>query len=216
MRTARHGHAGGPGEAADGESNVDRIAREVTDPVLRGFWASYSSLSDAGRAQIVAPLLNKLRAFLLRPFVREAIAAGESTLDLADVLDHGGICLARLPKGVLGEETTRLVGSLLVARTWQTTTARASTAPSARPDASLVLDEAHNFLHMATSIEDMLAEARGLHLSLVLAHQNLGQLPRELREGISANARNKIIFSASPKTPATSPGTPAPRSVNTT
>ncbi|MEC3915510.1 type IV secretory system conjugative DNA transfer family protein [Nocardia sp. CDC160] len=182
-----------------GESNLDRIAREVSDPVLRGFWASYSSLSEAGRAQIVAPLLNKLRAFLLRPFVREAIAAGESTLELSEVLDHGGICLARLPKGVLGEETTRLVGSLLVARTWQATTARASTASSARPDASLVLDEAHNFLHMATSIEDMLAEARGLHLALVLAHQNLGQLPRELREGISANARNKIIFSASPE-----------------
>ncbi|GAB4588967.1 TraM recognition domain-containing protein [Nocardia sp. IFM 10818] len=182
-----------------GEANLERIAREVTDPVLRGFWASYAGLSEAGRAQIVAPLLNKLRAFLLRPFVREAIAAGQSTLDLADVLDHGAICLARLPKGVLGEETTRLVGSLLVARTWQATTARASLTPSARPDASLVLDEAQNFLHMATSIEDMLAEARGLHLSLVLAHQNLGQLPRELREGISANARNKIIFSASPE-----------------
>ncbi|WP_235948799.1 type IV secretory system conjugative DNA transfer family protein [Nocardia terrae] len=182
-----------------GESNLDRIAREVSDPVLRGFWASYAGLSEGGRAQIVAPLLNKLRAFLLRPFVRDAIAADKSTLDLAEVLDHGGICLARLPKGVLGEETTRLVGSLLVARTWQTTTARASITPSSRPDASLVLDEAHNFLHMATSIEDMLAEARGLHLSLVLAHQNQSQLPRELREGISANARNKIIFSASPE-----------------
>ncbi|MBF6238703.1 type IV secretory system conjugative DNA transfer family protein [Nocardia otitidiscaviarum] len=182
-----------------GQANLERVAREVTDPVLQGFWASYAGLSDPARAQIVAPLLNKLRAFLLRPFVREAIAAGESTLDLADVLDHGGICLARLPKGVLGEETTRLVGSLLVARTWQATTARASTAPSARPDASLILDEAQNFLHMATPVEDMLAEARGLRLSLVLAHQNLGQLPRELREGISANARNKIIFSASPE-----------------
>ena len=43
----------------------------------------------------------------------------------------------------------------------------------------------------------MLAEARGYRLSLVLAHQHLAQLPRALREAVSANARNKIYFAAS-------------------
>ncbi|MFE3444984.1 type IV secretory system conjugative DNA transfer family protein [Nocardia sp. NPDC059180] len=175
-----------------------RLTRTIKDPVLKGFWTSYDEMGEATRAQTIAPLLNKLRAFLLRPFVKAAIAAGPSTVDLADVLDHGGICLARLPKGSLGEETARLVGSLLVARTWQATTARTRHPGTTRPDASLVLDEAHNFLNLSTPVEDMLAEARGLRLSLTLAHQNLGQLSRELREGISANARNKIIFSASP------------------
>ncbi|MFD6463471.1 TraM recognition domain-containing protein, partial [Streptomyces roseolus] len=143
--------------------------------------------------------LNKQRTFLLRPFVRSAIAAGESTVDLAEVLNEGGICLARLPKGSLGEETTRLMGSLLVARTWQAITGRTTTPTAQRADASLVLDEAQNFLNLSTPVEDMLAEARGLRLSLTLAHQNLGQLSRELRDGISANARNKIVFSASPE-----------------
>ncbi|WP_434060579.1 hypothetical protein [Streptomyces yunnanensis] len=45
----------------------------------------------------------------------------------------------------------------------------------------------------------MLAEARGYRLSMLLAHQHLAQLPRDLREGISANARNKIFFNASPE-----------------
>ncbi len=45
----------------------------------------------------------------------------------------------------------------------------------------------------------MLAEARGYRLSLVLAHQHLAQLPHDLREGISANARSKIVFNASPE-----------------
>ncbi|MBF6102091.1 type IV secretory system conjugative DNA transfer family protein [Nocardia cyriacigeorgica] len=175
-----------------------RLTRTIKDPVLRGFWTSYDEMGEATRAQTIAPLLNKLRAFLLRPFVKAAVAAGPSTVDLADVLDHGGICLARLPKGSLGEETARLVGSLLVARTWQATTARTRRPGTARPDASLILDEAHNFLNLSTPVEDMLAEARGLRLSLTLAHQNLGQLSRELREGISANARNKVVFSASP------------------
>ncbi|MEU0872956.1 type IV secretory system conjugative DNA transfer family protein [Nocardia brasiliensis] len=175
-----------------------RVTRTTKDPVLRGFWDSYEQLSDTGRAQITGPLLNKLRAFLLRPFVRAAIAGGPSTVEFADILDHGGICLARLPKGSLGEETSRLVGSLLVARTWQAVTARARVPATERPDAALVLDEAQNFLNLATPIEDMLAEARGLRLSLLLAHQNLGQLSKELRDGISANARNKILFAVSP------------------
>lgn len=175
-----------------------RVTRTTTDPVLRGFWEGYEGLSEAARAQVIGPLLNKLRAFLLRSFVRAAIAAGPSTVEFGEVLDHGGICLARLPKGSLGEETSRLVGSLLVARTWQATTARARQPAADRADASLVLDEAHNFLNLSTPVEDMLAEARGLHLSLLLAHQNLAQLPRDLRDGISANARNKIIFAVSP------------------
>ena len=56
--------------------------------------------------------MNKLRAFLLRKFAHAAIAAGPSTFDMAQVLDGGGLCLARLPKGILGEETAQLVGSL--------------------------------------------------------------------------------------------------------
>jgi hypothetical protein len=45
----------------------------------------------------------------------------------------------------------------------------------------------------------MLAEARGYHLSLLLAHQNLTQLPRETQLALSANARNKLYFSCSPE-----------------
>ena len=45
----------------------------------------------------------------------------------------------------------------------------------------------------------MLAEARGYRLSMVLAHQHLGQLPKELRETVSANARTKVWFTMSPE-----------------
>ena len=173
----------------------DRVA---DDPTLRGFWDWYDQLSDAARAQATAPLLNKLRAFLLRPFVVKAIAAGPSTVDLTEALD-GGLCLVRIPKGSLGEDTTRLLGSLLVARVWQATTARAALPQRERRDAGLYVDEAQNFLNLPFAMEDMLAEARGYRLSMTLAHQHLGQLPKDLKEGISTNARSKIFFSASPE-----------------
>lgn len=175
-----------------------RVTAGVTDPVLRGFWSWYAELTDSSRSQVISPLMNKLRAFLLRPFVRDAIAGGHSTVDMSEVLD-GGICLVRIPKGSLGEETTRLVGSLVVARTWQATTGRARTPQRQRNDASMVIDECHNFLNLPYPIEDMLAEARGFRVAMTLAHQHLGQLPRELREGMSTNARSKIFFNASPE-----------------
>ena len=186
----------------------ERVVRELPDDrgapkaasiaVLNDFWDGYRSLSEAGRQAVCAPLLNKLRAFLLRDFVAQTVAREQSTVDLRQVLD-GGILLVRLPKGVLGDETARLLGSFLVAAVWQAASERAKSAQGARVDASLYIDEAANFLNLPYPLEDMLAEARAYRLSLVLAHQNLAQLTPELREGISANTRNKVFFTCSPE-----------------
>ena len=166
--------------------------------VLDHFWLSFADLSVQSQTAVTAPLQNKLRAFLLRKFVSDVIAQPRSTIDLSRVLD-GGICLVRLPKGVLGEDTMRLLGSFILAAAWHTTTARASRPEHARPDAAIYLDEAHNFLHLPYSLEDMLAEARAYRVSFNLAHQNLAQLPKDLAEGISTNARNKVFFTCSPE-----------------
>ena len=182
---------------ADTRTGRTRAAREA-DPILKGFWEDYDALSDANRASIIGPLMNKLRAFLLRGFVTSTIAAGPSSFDMADVLD-GGLCLVRIPKGVLGEQTAQLLGSLVVAKCWQAASRRSRLAQGARIDCGLYLDECHNFLSLPYPMEDMLAEARGYRLSLTLAHQNLAQLPRDLREGVSANARSKVFFNASPE-----------------
>lgn len=172
---------------------------DIDDPVgLGGFWAGYESGSEAGRTAVVGPLLNKLRAFMLRPFVRSVVGAGRSSFDMSEVLD-GGICLVRIPKGQLGDDTARLLGSFVTSAVWRAAAARTAKAQSARRDTSLYTDEAQNFLTLPGAFDEMLAEARGYRLSLVLAHQHLGQLGRELRDALSANARNKIVFSASPE-----------------
>ena len=165
---------------------------------LREFWAWYDGLSATAQGTVTGPLLNKLRAFLLRDFVADIVTRPDSTIDLAEVLD-GGILLVRLPKGVLGEEAVRLLGSFIVAATWQGASNRAKSGEGARTDAALYVDECHNFLNLPYPLEDMLAEARAYRLSLVLAHQNLAQLGTELREGVSANTRNKVFFTCSPE-----------------
>jgi len=171
----------------------------LDDPIgLGGFWAWYEAQSPAAQAQIIGPIMTRLRAFLLRPFVRAVIGSASSSFDMADVLD-GGICLVRVPKGQLGDETSRLLGSFVLARVWQAATARARLAQAARLDAVLYADEAHNFLTLPYQFDEMFAEARGYGLGLALAHQHLAQLPTELARALSANARTKLYFTLSPE-----------------
>jgi hypothetical protein len=121
-----------------------------------------------------------------------------SSFDMGEVLD-GGALLVRIPKGQLGEDTSKLLGSLVLAQVWQAATARAKIAPDKRRDATLIIDEAQNFLTLANSLDTMLAEARKYRLSLVLSHQDLAQFPKDLLAAASANARNKIYFSCAPE-----------------
>ena len=201
---------------------------------LRTFWRGFDLMPASSQSAVIAPLANKLRALLLRPFPAAVLtgtpyhhhdpahsnntAAGPSTdiqaeiagaglpgagsgreLDMTAVLDRGGILLARLPEGLLSSETTRLLGSLVVAHTWHALTARAARGEHERPDASLYLDEAQMFLHMPVRIEELLAQARAYHLSVTLAHQNLAQLSVELRAALSANALNKFYLRCAPE-----------------
>ncbi|GAA4469740.1 hypothetical protein GCM10023170_085540 [Phytohabitans houttuyneae] len=165
---------------------------------LGEFWEGFNELPAAQRSGLVAPLLSRLRLVLAHPMANSLFGVPATTFSFADILD-GGVLLCRLPKGVIGEDGTRLVGSLLLAGLWQATTARARIPEDDRPDAMVVLDECHNFLHLPIGIDDALAEARGLHTSFVLAHQYLGQLSGDMAEAIDANARNKVYFALAPR-----------------
>ncbi|GAB4001565.1 hypothetical protein GCM10029992_37440 [Glycomyces albus] len=174
---------------------------EKDEMVLHGFWSWFDALSAGVQSQALGPVLARLRTVMGRDFVRDTIGAPEASacFDLGQAMDQAGIVLVRLPKGQLGEDTAKLLGSIVVARVWQTALERQAHSEAHRPDVGLYIDEAHNFLNLPQSINDMLAEARALGLSLTLAHQHMGQLDRELQFAISSNARNKVYFTVSPE-----------------
>ncbi|OKI21366.1 hypothetical protein A6A08_21270 [Nocardiopsis sp. TSRI0078] len=178
---------------------MDKVtARTGEDEALEDFWGWYSGLTVSARSSVTGPVLNKLRTALLRRWVRQVVASGPSTVDLSSLFDTGHLVLLRLPKGRLGEDTSSLIGSFALAATWQAVTARIHTPEHQRKDLCAYVDECQNFLNLPGSLEDMLAEARGYRLGLTLAHQELGQLPADLRKAVSANARTKVYFTASP------------------
>lgn len=177
-----------------------KVSEELKDVAwLKQFWDWYTSLSEKSQQEQISGLLNKLAAVLMRGPARMIVGQAQPKLNIEDLIDHGGLILVRVPKGMLGEETSRLLGSFVIARVWQACMKRVDRPDEERPDTTLYVDEMHNYLTLPRSFEDLLAEARGYHLSLMLAHQHLGQLPRDMREAIGANARTKIVFAVSPE-----------------
>jgi hypothetical protein len=175
-----------------------RLVGEVDDPVALGpFWGWYEGLSEAERAQAIGPVMNKLRAFLLRRRIRNIIGQAEPCFDLERALANNQIVLVSLAKGLLGEEAAALLGSLVVARLWQAIQGRAAMPAENRHPVFCHIDEVQDYLHLPTSLDDILAQARGLGLGLTLAHQHLGQLPSSVRQAVLANARSRVLFQTS-------------------
>ncbi|MBF6066063.1 type IV secretion system DNA-binding domain-containing protein [Nocardia terpenica] len=164
---------------------------------FEGFWDDYDTLTPAQRQQSYGPVISRLRAVLSHRFARDLLTAPATTIDLTQILD-GGILIARLPKGEIGDHGCQLVGSLLLSGLWSAATHRATVPPVRRRDATIIVDECHNFLHLPIGVDTVLAEARGYRVSLVLAHQHLRQLPPDIAGAVDANARNKIVFTVSP------------------
>lgn len=172
-----------------------RLVGRVNDPIALGpFWAAYEAMGDGERAQAIGPVMNKLRALLLRRRLRNVIGQANPRLDLDWALAHNKILLVPLAKGVLGEEASALVGSVVIARVWQAVQRRAALPQAQRPVTFAFVDEFQDYLNLPMSVADILAQARGLGLGLTLAHQHLDQLPTSLQQAVLANARSRVIF----------------------
>lgn len=177
----------------------EALRRSGAQEWLAPFWHWWDEQSPSVQYQAMGPIVSRADALSGTPFMRSTIGHPATAFDLGDALDNGGIVLARLPKGEIGDDSAKLLGSVLVSKAWLAAVRRAKLPGRLRPESRLYVDEAHNFLTLPYAVGDMLAEARGLHMGMVLAHQHLGQLPTELAEGISANARNKVVFNVSPE-----------------
>ena len=171
------------------------VLRDGLDPALRGFWSWFEGLSDAQRNQAITAPLHRLRLFLLMPRVRRLLCQPHSTLDLRAAIDNRAIILADLNTAQWGEGASSLVGSILYSRLLQALRSRVDVPADRRPRVSLVIDEFARYVgYSASGFEEAVSQGRRLGLALYLATQHLGQLSRELREALSANARTRIAF----------------------
>jgi hypothetical protein len=172
-----------------------RIIGKLNDPLGLGpFWASFEAWSEAERTTAIAPVMNKLRPFLMRPSLRRIVGQAEPKLQLSRVFTSRSILLVNLAKGAMGAEAASLLGALMLAGLWQRAQERSSIQPEKRHPVFVYIDEFQDYLHLPTDLGEALAQARGLGIGLVLAHQHLAQLTPSMRAGVLANARSRICF----------------------
>ena len=171
----------------------DHAITHVRNPEVLSFWhEEFKAFSPRMQSVVVAPILNKISAFLTDPRLRRILTGGRSTMDMRQVIDDGRILLVNLSKGVLGEGPAQLLGALLVSHMSLAAFARADMPEDERRDFFVYLDEFHNF--GTRSLAGALSELRKYRLSFVLANQYLSQLDGQVRDAVLGNVGTLIAF----------------------
>lgn len=167
----------------------ERVVADVRDPVVRQFWTrEFAQYPKALQAEALAPVQNKLGAFVSNPTVRAIVAQERSRLDARAILDERKILFARLPVGAIGEDAAHLLGGLLV------TSLQLAAMERGRgtPEFFLYIDEFQHF--SSGSLATLLSESRKFGLGLVLAHQYLAQLSEPIRDAVIGNVGTMLAF----------------------
>ena len=175
-----------------------RIVGALDDPLgVSPIWAAYERLSEEARTQAIAAVLNKVRVLTARPMLRAVLGQVSPRFALSDLFSsRRPILLANLAKGVIGPDSSRLLGTLLLNQLWQTALARSAVPPERRHVVSVVIDELQDYAGLPGDLGDVMAQARGLGVAFAVANQHLDQLTPILRSGVLTNARSRMIFQA--------------------
>ena len=171
----------------------EQVSASLTNPQVKAFWEDeFAQYPVRLRLEAIAPIQNKVGAFLADPLLYRILSQPKSSFKLRQVMDEGKILLVNLAKGKIGEDTSALLGSLLLARLGLAALSRADRPEAERRDFFLYLDEFQNFTTL--SLATILSESRKYRLNVTLAHQHLAQLEPAIREAVLGNAGTLITF----------------------
>ena len=172
-----------------------RVVSGIDDPIgLEPFWMVFDAWSEAERSAAIAPTMNRIRPFLMRPQLRSILGQSQPRFDLTQVFTKRKILLVNLAKGVIGAEAAALLGSLILAQLWAAAQRRTTVPTERRHPTFVYIDEVQDYLRLPTDLGDALVQARGLGVGFVLAHQHLSQLDAATRSAVLQNARSRICF----------------------
>jgi len=97
-----------------------------------------------------------------------------------------------LAKGRMGEDSSSLLGGLLVTTIGLAAYSRADSPPAERRDFFVYVDEFQSFTTLA--VANMFAELRKYRVGFTVAHQYMHQLEPDVRHAVLGNAGTIISF----------------------
>ncbi|MCX2966847.1 type IV secretory system conjugative DNA transfer family protein [Gordonia aquimaris] len=167
---------------------TEAVTRTDDERLTAWFANDKSARRSSDHGELVSWVNSKFEPFSNTAAVRGILGSGYDALDFASLMDEGQVILVALSKADLGESATRLLGYLYLNRVWAGALTRKRTDRSF----TVVVDEAQSLL--AGSLSSMLSEGRKFGLSVVIAHQFLGQLDEDLRPAVDGNVATTIAF----------------------
>lgn len=170
-----------------------QVLATVHDSHILNYWQNeFDKYSPSMRAEVIAPILNKIGLFYTSEPLKSCFGADRNDFNISEVMDSGKIFIANLSKGNMGEDAATLMGSILVTAFANAALFRSRIPEKQRRPFFLYVDEAHNFI--SHSFADILAECRKYGLSLFLAHQFIEQLDENIRAAVFGNCGTLICF----------------------
>ena len=169
------------------------VTKGITDPQVQTFWHDeFPAMNYRTAIDGVAPIANKLGAFLAHPVVRKSLCEPEIPLQFREIMDSGKVLVVNLGKGALGADTSNVLGGLIVSSIAHAAYSREDQREADRKPFFLYVDEFHSF--STSAFADMLSELRKYGLGLVATTQYGARLSDTVRESIFGNVGTIIAF----------------------
>jgi hypothetical protein len=169
------------------------LVRSVrNESVKRFFEKEYGGFSFGYRSDGTAPIQNKVGAFLTDPGLNRIVTASKQELHIRQIMDEGKVLLVNLAKGRIGEDSSSLLGGLLVTTIGLAAFSRADVSPEQRRDFFVYVDEFQSFTTLA--VANMLSELRKYRVGFSIAHQYLHQLEPDIQHAVLGNVGTLISF----------------------
>ncbi len=177
-------------------SDVDfrnKVIEKITDPVVKSFWVNeFARYNQRYEVEATAAIQNKIGQFISVPLIRNIIGQVKSSLDMRKIMDEKKILIMNLSKGKIGEDSSTLLGALLITKIQLAAMSRVNIPEEEREDFFLYVDEFQNFA--TESFITVLSEARKYRLSLILAHQYIAQMEESVRDAVFGNIGTIVSF----------------------
>lgn len=169
------------------------IVKSLQNETVRNFLEKeFERFTFGYRADGIAPIQNKIGAFLADPLLNRMLTKPEKDLHVRKIMDEGGVLLVNLAKGRLGEDSSSLLGGLLVTTIGLAAFSRADMPAEKRRDFFVYVDEFQSFTTLA--LVNMFSELRKYRVGFTVAHQYMHQLEPEIRHAVLGNAATVISF----------------------
>jgi CxxC-x17-CxxC domain-containing protein len=170
-----------------------KVREKIQDPVVKSFWEKeFPGYAEKFASEAVAPIQNKVGQFLSTSLIRNIIGQVKSSIDIRQIMDEGKILIMNLSKGRIGEDSSMLLGAMMITKIQLAAMSRVDILEKDRKDFYLYVDEFQNFT--SDSFANILSEARKYRLNLILAHQYIEQLNEVVRYAVFGNVGTLVVF----------------------